>query len=359
MSAARTKAGAEPALGIIGGSGLYEMEGIEDLRWVRVRTPFGEASDQFGTGRFGDRPVIFLPRHGRGHRLSPTEINYRANVWGLKALGARWVVSVSAVGSMKEDIHPLDLVIPAQFVDLTKRRVSSFFGDGIVAHVGMAHPVCGHLADLLEKAAHATGGRVHRGGTYVCIEGPQFSTLAEAHVHRQLGFEHDTERPLVRLAGDEVVRLERALGQHRVIPGRADVRRRGAARRCRADSRDRRTRQCQSSRRSCAGPSARGGSATNRTGAAGQKKHQQQQVAHSDSSLRDVNPACSSSPTALRGLAGNIAAPLGGQVFARVWPPNRPSSMTAFIARASTVGFFLGGATHRGASHAPTLRTSI
>ncbi|HZP36813.1 MAG TPA: S-methyl-5'-thioadenosine phosphorylase [Methylomirabilota bacterium] len=177
----------EPALGIIGGSGLYEMEGIEDLRWVPVRTPFGEPSDRFGVGRLGDRRVIFLPRHGRGHRLSPSEINYRANIWGLKSLGARWVVSVSAVGSMKEDIHPLDLVIPGQFYDHTRRRVSSFFGEGIVGHVGMADPVCPALGDLLETASREAGARVHRGGIYICIEGPQFSTKGESQIYRRWG----------------------------------------------------------------------------------------------------------------------------------------------------------------------------
>ena len=187
MSARRAATPPEPALGIIGGSGLYEMEGIEDLRWVRVRTPFGEASDQFGTGRLGDRRVIFRPRHGRGHRLSPTEINYRANIWGLKFLGARWVVSVSAVGSMKEDIHPLDLVIPDQFYDHTRRRISSFFGGGIVGHVGMADPVCPGLGDLLEAAGREAGARVHRGGTYICIEGPQFSTKGESQIYRRWG----------------------------------------------------------------------------------------------------------------------------------------------------------------------------
>jgi 5'-methylthioadenosine phosphorylase len=187
MSAARAKAGVEPALGIIGGSGLYEMEGVEDLRWVRVRTPFGAPSDAYCTGRLGDRRVIFLPRHGRGHRVTPTEINYRANIYGLKALGARWVISVSAVGSMKEEIHPLDLVIPDQFYDHTKRRVSSFFGDGIVGHVGMAEPVCAALGDLLETGSREAGARVHRGGTYICIEGPQFSTKGESQIYRRWG----------------------------------------------------------------------------------------------------------------------------------------------------------------------------
>ena len=187
MRAAAAKADGEPALGIIGGSGLYEMEGIEDLRWVRVRTPFGEPSDAYGTGRLGDRRVIFLPRHGRGHRFTPSEINYRANIYGLKALGARWVISVSAVGSMKEEIHPLDLVIPDQFYDQTKRRVSSFFGDGIVGHVGMAEPVCPALAALLETGSREAGARVHRGGTYICIEGPQFSTKGESQIFRRWG----------------------------------------------------------------------------------------------------------------------------------------------------------------------------
>jgi len=177
------------AVGIIGGSGLYELEGLTNVRWRRVRTPFGDPSDDFCTGEVEGRPIIFLPRHGRGHRLTPTELNFRANVWGLKSLGVEWIISVSAVGSMKEDVRPLDLVIPDQFVDLTKRRVSSFFGEGIVAHVGMADPVCGQLADRLEKAARQTASRVHRGGTYVCIEGPQFSTRAESRVYRSWGVE--------------------------------------------------------------------------------------------------------------------------------------------------------------------------
>ena len=176
-----------PAIGVIGGSGLYELDGITDVRWRRVRTPFGDPSDEYCTGTFAGRPVIFLPRHGRGHRLTPSELNFRANIWGLKSLGAEWVVSISAVGSMKETIHPLDLVVPDQFFDATKRRVSTFFGDGIVAHVGMADPVCPTLAAALEKAARATGAGVHRGGTYVCIEGPQFSSKAESRIYRGWG----------------------------------------------------------------------------------------------------------------------------------------------------------------------------
>jgi 5'-methylthioadenosine phosphorylase len=138
-------------------------------------------------GRLSDRPVIFLPRHGRGHRLLPSELNFRANIWGLKALGVEWVISVSAVGSMREAIHPLDLVIPDQFFDHTRRRVSTFFGDGIAAHVGMAAPVCAGVADTLEKAGRQTGASVHRGGTYICIEGPQFSTGGESRIYRSWG----------------------------------------------------------------------------------------------------------------------------------------------------------------------------
>jgi 5'-methylthioadenosine phosphorylase len=175
-------------VGVIGGSGLYEMEdGLEDVRWVKVRTPFGDPSDAYCVGRLGGASVAFLSRHGRGHRVSPTEINYRANLYGLKTLGARWVVSVSAVGSMKEEIRPLDLVIPDQFYDHTKRRVSSFFGDGIVGHVSMADPVCRGLADLLEAGGRESGARVHRGGTYLCIEGPQFSTRGESEIYRRWG----------------------------------------------------------------------------------------------------------------------------------------------------------------------------
>jgi 5'-methylthioadenosine phosphorylase len=177
----------EPAIGVIGGSGLYELDGLTDVRWRRVRTPFGDPSDEFCVGRFEGRPVVFLPRHGRGHRLMPSELNFRANVWGLKSLGVEWVVSVSAVGSMKEFIHPLDLVIPDQFYDATRRRLGTFFGDGIVAHVGMADPVCPVVAAALEKAARATGATVHRGGTYLCIEGPQFSTRAESRIYRGWG----------------------------------------------------------------------------------------------------------------------------------------------------------------------------
>jgi 5'-methylthioadenosine phosphorylase len=177
----------EPAIGIIGGSGLYELDGLTDVKWRAVRTPFGPPSDAYCVGRFAGRRVAFLPRHGRGHRVMPSELNFRANIWGFRFLGVQWIVSISAVGSMKEAIRPLDLVIPDQFFDATRRRASSFFGDGIVAHVGMAEPVCPDLASALEKAASQTGATVHRGGTYVCIEGPQFSTRAESRVYRSWG----------------------------------------------------------------------------------------------------------------------------------------------------------------------------
>lgn len=174
-------------VGVLGGSGLYELEGFTDVRWTRVRTPFGEPSDAYCVGRLGDRSVVFLPRHGRGHRLMPSELNFRANIYGFKKLGVEWVISISAVGSMREEIRPLDLVIPNQFFDWTRRRVSSFFGNGIVAHVGMAEPVCPDLADRLEEAARAAGATVHRGGTYLCIEGPQFSSKGESKIYRQWG----------------------------------------------------------------------------------------------------------------------------------------------------------------------------
>ena len=192
----------EAAIGVIGGSGLYELPGLTDVRWRRVRTPFGDPSDEFCAGRMGGQPVVFLSRHGRGHRIMPTDLNYRANIWGLKSLGVEWVISISAVGSMKEEIRPLDLVIPDQFVDWTKRRVSSFFGDGIVGHIGMAEPVCRDLAMILEKAARQTSATVHRGGTYICIEGPQFSTKAESRIYRSWGVDviGMTNMPEVKLA---------------------------------------------------------------------------------------------------------------------------------------------------------------
>ena len=192
----------EAAIGVIGGSGLYELPGLSDVRWRRVRTPFGDPSDEYCVGRLGAQRVVFLARHGRGHRIAPTDLNFRANIWGLKSLGVEWVIAISAVGSMKEHIRPLDFVIPDQFVDATKRRVSSFFGEGIVGHIGMAEPVCPQLATILEKAARQSGATVHRGGAYLCIEGPQFSTRAESRIYRTWGVDviGMTNVPEVKLA---------------------------------------------------------------------------------------------------------------------------------------------------------------
>jgi 5'-methylthioadenosine phosphorylase len=192
----------EAAIGIIGGSGLYELSGLTDVRWRRVRTPFGDPSDEYCVGRIGAQRVVFLARHGRGHRIAPTDLNFRANIWGLKSLGVEWVIAISAVGSMKEHIRPLDLVIPDQFFDATKRRVSTFFGEGIVGHIGMADPICPQLATILEKAARQSGATVHRGGTYLCIEGPQFSTRAESRIYRTWGVDviGMTNVPEVKLA---------------------------------------------------------------------------------------------------------------------------------------------------------------
>jgi 5'-methylthioadenosine phosphorylase len=174
-------------LAVIGGSGLYEIEGLKDVTEVKVETPFGDPSDLVVKGTLGETTLLFLPRHGRGHRVPPHQINYRANLWALKKLGATHLVSISAVGSMKEEIVPGHLVVVDQFIDLTKRRISTFFEDGVAAHVVFADPVCEHLAASLANAAEKAGGTVHRGGTYVCMEGPQFSTRAESRVYRSWG----------------------------------------------------------------------------------------------------------------------------------------------------------------------------
>lgn len=174
-------------LGIIGGSGLYDIEGLEAVEEVRVATPYGEPSDVVVRGRLGEVTLLFLPRHGRGHRIAPHEIPFRANVCALKKLGATHLVSISAVGSMKEAIAPGDFVVADQLIDLTKRRPSTFFDDGVVGHVGFADPVCEHLAEALTGAARRAGAKVHEGGTYVCIEGPQFSTRAESLLYRSWG----------------------------------------------------------------------------------------------------------------------------------------------------------------------------
>jgi len=178
---------AEPRIGIIGGSGLYEMAGLTDVREERVETPFGLPSDAYVLGRLEGRPVAFLARHGRGHRLLPSELNFRANIYGFKSLGAEWILSASAVGSMREDVKPRDILIPDQFFDRTKARSSTFFGDGLVVHVAFADPTCPALGDLLYQAAREEGATVHRGGTYLCIEGPQFSTRAESRIYRTWG----------------------------------------------------------------------------------------------------------------------------------------------------------------------------
>ena len=177
----------KPSVGIIGGSGLYDIEGMEQIREIRVRTPFGRPSDAVMTGTLGGISVAFLSRHGRGHRVNPTAINYRANLYALKSLGVQRVISVSAVGSMKEAIRPGDVVLPDQFIDMTKRRASSFFDEGLVAHVAFADPICRSLSESLAQAAEAVGATMHRGGTYVCIEGPQFSTKAESRLYRTWG----------------------------------------------------------------------------------------------------------------------------------------------------------------------------
>ncbi len=177
----------EAKIGIIGGSGLYDLEGISDLTEVRLSTPFGDPSDVITLGTFAGQRVAFLPRHGRGHRLLPSELPNRANIYALKVLGVERIIAVSAVGSMRETIHPLDLVVPDQIVDRTTRRPNTFFGEGLVAHISFADPFCPQLSALLAQAAEETGARVHRGGTYICIEGPQFSTRAESRIYRQWG----------------------------------------------------------------------------------------------------------------------------------------------------------------------------
>ncbi|CBE68274.1 MAG: S-methyl-5'-thioadenosine phosphorylase [Candidatus Methylomirabilis oxygeniifera] len=174
-------------IGIIGGSGLYEMEGLERVEERRVETPFGAPSDAYIVGSLAGRRVAFLARHGRGHRLMPSELNFRANIFGFKLLGAERVISASAVGSMREDLPPLDIVIPDQFFDRTKGRVSTFFGRGLVAHVSFADPTCPVLGELLFAAGQSVGARMHLGGTYLCIEGPQFSTRAESRIYRSWG----------------------------------------------------------------------------------------------------------------------------------------------------------------------------
>jgi 5'-methylthioadenosine phosphorylase len=175
---------AEKVVGVIGGSGLYEMEGLEHVETLSLTTPFGAPSDSFIVGRLEGVKVAFLPRHGKGHRISPSSLNFRANIYGMKMLGVQSIIAVSAVGSMKETIHPGDMVIPDQFIDRTTGRISSFFNDGVVGHVSFADPVCPVLSQILFESGKNVGATVHKGGTYICIEGPQFSTRAESKLYR-------------------------------------------------------------------------------------------------------------------------------------------------------------------------------
>ncbi|WP_298269173.1 S-methyl-5'-thioadenosine phosphorylase [Geobacter sp.] len=178
----------EQIIGVIGGSGLYEMEGLSDIGQVKVETPFGEPSDEFITGVLDGVKMVFLPRHGKGHRFLPSEVNFRANIYGMKKLGVTRIISVSAVGSMKEEIIPGHIVIPDQFIDRTNAtRTNTFFGNGVVAHVQFADPVCTDLSGWLYEAAVEAGATVHRGGTYICMEGPAFSTRAESNMYRSFG----------------------------------------------------------------------------------------------------------------------------------------------------------------------------
>jgi 5'-methylthioadenosine phosphorylase len=183
------RANTQAEIGIIGGSGLYAMNGLAKTREVHVKTPFGEPSEAIVLGVLEGKRVAFLARHGRGHRILPSEINFRANVYAMKLLGVERIISVSAVGSLMEDLQPGEFLVPDQFVDRTKNRVSTFFGQGLVAHVGFDKPTCGQVSGVLADASVHCGIMVHRRGTYVCIEGPQFSTLAEGNMHRQLRFE--------------------------------------------------------------------------------------------------------------------------------------------------------------------------
>ncbi|MFM7237257.1 MAG: S-methyl-5'-thioadenosine phosphorylase [Cyanobium sp.] len=195
-------------LGVLGGSGLYAMEGLEDVREIVVSTPYGEPSDALRLGRIGDVEVVFLARHGRHHSFSPTEVPYRANLWALRSLGVRWILSVSAVGSLQEQFRPLDMLVPDQFIDRTHQRPLSFFGEGLVAHVTAADPFCPSLSTILADVADSLmpeGRALHRGGTYLCMEGPAFSTRAESELYRSwgcavIGMTNHTEARLAREA---------------------------------------------------------------------------------------------------------------------------------------------------------------
>jgi 5'-methylthioadenosine phosphorylase len=203
--AKQSRTASQASIGIIGGSGLYSMAGLTSPREIKVKTPFGEPSEAIVLGTLEGKRVAFLARHGRGHRILPGEINYRANIYAMKLLGVERIISVSAVGSLQEELRPGEFLVPDQFVDRTRQRVSTFFGEGLVAHVSFAHPTCAQLSAALADASVHLGVKVHRRGTYICMEGPQFSTLAEANMHRQLHFEvvgmtNATEAKLAREA---------------------------------------------------------------------------------------------------------------------------------------------------------------
>jgi len=198
------------AIGIIGGSGLYDLDGFENREEIDVETPFGPPSDKIIGGTFAGRQVYFLPRHGKGHRILPTELNHRANIWALRSLNVRWIIAVTAVGSLKEEYHPRDVLLPDQFFDRTSRREHhTFFGRGIVAHVSLADPISSNLRTLLHEEAQAAGAKVHNGGTYVNMDGPAFSTRAESNANRQLGFDviGMTNLPEAKLAREAEIAL--------------------------------------------------------------------------------------------------------------------------------------------------------
>lgn len=203
--AKQSRTPSQASIGIIGGSGLYSMAGLISPREIKVKTPFGDPSEAIVLGMLEGKRVAFLARHGRGHRILPGEINYRANIYAMKLLGVERIISVSAVGSLQEELRPGEFLVPDQFVDRTRQRVSTFFGEGLVAHVSFAHPTCPQVSAALADASVHCGVKVHRRGTYICMEGPQFSTLAEANMHRQLHFEvvgmtNATEAKLAREA---------------------------------------------------------------------------------------------------------------------------------------------------------------
>ena len=179
----------EIKIGIIGGSGLYQMEGLSDVEEIEIDTPFGKPSDAYRIGSLEGRRVVFLARHNRNHTITPSELNFRANIYGFKKLGVEWLLSASAVGSLREELRPLDIVLPDQFYDRTKTRISTFFGEGVVVHISFADPICQQLAGIIQQSGKDAGIPIKRGGTYVCMEGPQFSTRAESNVYRGWGMD--------------------------------------------------------------------------------------------------------------------------------------------------------------------------